>query len=308
MTTILHVEDDEFFAAAVQSAFEIFGFPGRFVIASTLKEAEQLLGDPSQHLDLVISDMRLPDGTGHDVVRAVRSSRTHGHVPVLILSGGADVSTVSRAYALGASAYVTKTARGRTTAQIMRTIYEHWLQDVRLPAAGRAGHTHQAISIRSRIAQHYLAIAEQRGDEGADFWISVAQREANLANLMTFLLQRIGEPRLPDDALDELETNQKETLRVLDELEAQPPTTEDDALRYLLALCAPTDTPAFARCVALLFPVSPFAMAALLDAQATSFEVIAAHVEARTRDVELSRWASRLRGSAVSLRSQYPTT
>jgi DNA-binding NarL/FixJ family response regulator len=271
-----------------------------------VKEAEQVVTESSRHLDLVISDMSLPDGTGLDVVRAVRSSRTDGHVPVLILSGSADTSVVSRAYALGASAYVTKSTRRRTTAQIVRTIYDHWLNDVRLPAA-KAGRTYQlivgAMKIRSRIAQHYLGIAEQRvGDEG-DFWMGVAQRQANLANLLMFLMQGIGDRELQDAALDELEFHQKETLTILDQLAATPPTTEEDALRYLLDLSAPTDTPAFSRFVALLFPTFPRAMEALLDAQATSFELIAAQIEARTRDPDLRQGASELREKAELLRS-----
>jgi hypothetical protein len=41
-----------------------------------------------------------------------------------------------------------------------------------------------------------------------------------------FLLGRIGDREVPDDVLDELEVHQRETLRVLDELDAKPPTTE----------------------------------------------------------------------------------
>jgi hypothetical protein len=166
----------------------------------------------------------------------------------------------------------------------------------------------RAISIRGRIAQHYVTTAEQQGSDTGDFWMGVAQREANLANLLMFLLARIGDREVPDDVLDELEAHQKETLRVLDELDAKPPTTEDDALRYLLALSAPTDTTAFARCVGLLFPASPLAMAALLDAQATNFEVVSAQIEARSSDAELRQDASQLRERIALLRSQIPAT
>jgi DNA-binding response OmpR family regulator len=60
MTTIFHVEDDELLAGAVQSAFEAFGFAGRFLTASTVREAEDLLAEASPTIDLVISDMSLP--------------------------------------------------------------------------------------------------------------------------------------------------------------------------------------------------------------------------------------------------------
>jgi DNA-binding NarL/FixJ family response regulator len=275
-----------------------------------MKEVERILAEPYQHLDLVISDVSLSDGTGLDVVRAVRSNLIHGRVPVLILSGRADPATVSRAYALGASSYVTKDVRGRTTAQVVRTIYDHWLHDARLPPAARPGRTYDVIAramlIRSRIAQRYITTAEQLGSDEGDFWMGVAQREGNLANLLMFLLGRIGDREAPDDVLDELEVHQRETLRLLDELDRKPPTTEDDAFRYLLALSVPTDTTAFARFVGLLFPVSPVATAALLDAQATNFEVVSAQIEARTGDAELRQGAAQLRGRISLLRSQMP--
>jgi hypothetical protein len=231
---------------------------------------------------------------------------------VLILSGGGKKSTVSQAYALGANSYTTKGGPRRTTAQIVRTIYDHWLQDARLPPAANHGRTYdviaRAISIRSRIAQHHMNTAEQRGSHEADFWIGVAQREANLANLLMFLMARIGDRNVPDEILDKLEVHQKETLRVLRELDENPPTTEDDDLRYLLALSAPTHTPEFARFVGSLFPASPIAMTALLDEQAASFEVLSSKIEARTRDAELRRGASQLRERSALLRSQIRPT
>jgi DNA-binding NarL/FixJ family response regulator len=308
MTTILHIEDDELLAGAVQSTFESFGFLGRFLVASTLKEAKGILAQPQQHLDLVISDMELPDGSGLDVVSMVRSNLKQSHVPILILSGHDDVRIVNRAYALGANCYVKKAARGRTATQVVRTIYDHWLQDARLPVKAGAGHMHRviarAISIRIRIAQSYMTIAEQFGSAHGDFWMGVAQREGNLANLLRFLLGQVKDRELPDDILDDLEVHQNDALRVLDELEARSPITEDDAFRFLLALSALPNIPAFVRGVGLLFPASPLALTALLDAQVATFEAASAQIEARTRDPALLQGASQLREKAALLRSE----
>ena len=307
MTTILHVEDDEFLAGTVHGAFEAFGFPGTFLIASTLKEAERIIGDQKQPLDLVLSDMQLLDGTGLDVVRMVRANRAHQHVPILILAGRADASMVNRAYALGANAYITKTVHGRTPAQVVRTIYDHWLQDTRLPAAAGPGRTcgviARAMSIRSRISRQYMKIAEQLGTSEGDFWMGVAQREGNLANLLMFLLGQIKNRELPSDVVNDLEAHQKDALRVLDELEGTSSITEDDAFRFLLALSAPTDIPAFVRGVGLLFPAAPVAMSALLDAQASSFETTSAEIETHTKDPALRQGADQLREKATLLRS-----
>jgi hypothetical protein len=149
-----------------------------------------------------------------------------------------------------------------------------------------------------------MIIAEHLGSDDGEFWIAVAQREGNLANLLMFLLDQVNDLEVPSNLLDDLEAHQKEALRVLDELEQKGPVvTEDDAFRYLLALSAPTDTPAFARVVGLLFPTSPIAIAALVDAQATSFESVATHIEAHVKDPGLREGASKLRARATSLRS-----
>jgi DNA-binding NarL/FixJ family response regulator len=307
MLTVLHVESDTFLTSAVQSAFEVFGFRGQFLTASTLKEAEARLAALHDHVDLIISDAELPDATGLDLVRLVRSSPVHRHVPIVILSADADASVVGRAYALGANAYVPRATHARTTAQIVRTIYEHWLEDARLPASAASGRTRsvirRAVWIRSRIAQLYMNIAEQMERDDGEFWMGVAQREGNLANLLTFLLGRAPDREASDDALRDLEVHQDETLRVLDELAGKVPVTEGDAFRYLIALGPPTDSPAFANCAGMLFPVSPLAIATLLDAQAASFESAAAQIEIRTSDRSLRAGAAKLRENARSLRS-----
>lgn len=307
MTTLLHVEDDELLAAAVRSAFVDFGFRGSFLTASGLHDAEQLLADSDRRIDLVISDMDLADGTGLDVVRAVRSNDSHGHVPILILSGAGDRGTVDRAYALGANSYVTTTTRGRRTAEIVRTIYDHWLQDTCLPVTTLESRTHdvlaRAMAVRSRIAQHCMAVAERLGSERGAFWMGVAQHLGNLANLLMFLDRQIEGYALPDEILDDLEAHQKDVMHVLESLGAAPPATEDDAFRSLLALRGPLETPAFARAVGLLFPASPLAISTMLEAQARNCEAVAAELEARTSDPELREAAAQVRANVALLRS-----
>src|SRR5262249_17406264 len=103
-----------------------------------------------------------------------------------------------------------------------------------------------------------------------------------------------------------LEVHQKNALRVLDELEARSPITEDDeddAFRFLLALSLPSDARAFVRGVGHLFPAAPLAMTTLLDAQATKFETGSVQIEARTRDPALLQGAAQLREKAALVRS-----
>jgi DNA-binding NarL/FixJ family response regulator len=307
VTTVLHVEDDEMLANAVKSALASFGFRGDFLIASTIEDARRILAAQEPRLDLVISDMDLGDGTGLEVIRAVRSSAFHAHVPILILSGQHDPSAATRAYALGANAYVLKSTRSRTTAQVVRTIYDHWLQDVRLPAKVQGHRTRDAISriisIRSRVAQQYMNIAERFENTHDGFWMSIARREGNMANLTTFLREQAEDCQLPDDVLDGLEHHQRNVLRVLDDLDARPPATQDDAFRSLLDLSTPLDSPSLLVGMGLLFPVAHLAIGALLESLARSIEMICEEIEARTSDPSLLASISQLRSRATALRS-----
>src|SRR5687768_888811 len=153
MTTILHVEDDESLAEMVATAFEAFGFRGATVTATTLAEAHAILADVVNYpaIDLIISDMQLPDGTGLDVVRFVRSSPVRAHVPILMLSGETDPEKINRAYALGASSYISKLTRGRSVSEMMKALHDHWLKDVRLPTATRAVRTRDLLARSTHV-------------------------------------------------------------------------------------------------------------------------------------------------------------
>ena len=62
-----------------------------------------LAGEP---LDLVISDLRLPDGDGLDVVRAARDARDP--VPVIVITGYPSHETRRAALAAGATMFLAK--------------------------------------------------------------------------------------------------------------------------------------------------------------------------------------------------------
>src|SRR5215831_7191189 len=137
MTTLLHVEDDIALAEAIKEAFEAFGFRGAFVGATTVADAQAIIADLESYpkLDLIISDMHLPDGSGLDVIRSARSHPVRSHVPIVVLSGDISSGLVNRAYVLGANSFVSKGSRGRSVVQVINALYEHWLKDARLPSS-----------------------------------------------------------------------------------------------------------------------------------------------------------------------------
>lgn len=76
---ILVIEDEKSLAGFIEQTLRQHGFAAS--VAGTLAEARELLKQP---FDAVISDRRLPDGDGLDLVKELRA--VHNTVPVLMLT------------------------------------------------------------------------------------------------------------------------------------------------------------------------------------------------------------------------------
>src|SRR3569623_2054800 len=101
---ILHVEDDLALRASVDLTFQRVGFRGTMIHASTIAQGEQILDAVAREarcLDLIVSDMHLPAGSGLDLIRHVRATPAWKTTPMLILSGDHAPRLVGRANALG---------------------------------------------------------------------------------------------------------------------------------------------------------------------------------------------------------------
>jgi len=314
--TILHVEDDTALAEIVQLTFEGFGFRGTTLHAETVAEADATLDGMARHgypIDLIISDMSLPDGTGLDVVRHARRNPGSERTPILILSGDSDPRKVGCAYALGANSYVTKMPRGRSLGDVVKSLYDHWLRDAQLPAAPELDRTNRflacAIKLRERHAAFYMQMAEHFSDRPSEaaFWLNRSLGESNLANLITFLQRQFAGNALPAELLDEVEQAQTDARRALDAIErtieTQPFTTHDEAYRQVLGLVSHVKVQPYVRSLGYLFPVRPVATSALVDFIAVTLDEVATWIETHVTHEELRCGAARLHTDAASLRS-----
>lgn len=313
MTTILHIDDDLLLAETVQAAFEAFGFRGTHLVAGSVREARAILADFATHgpIDLVISDMQLDDGTGLDVIRYVRSDPARAHVPVLILSGNIDPATVHRAYALGANAYVHKAVLARSFAQVLESLHDHWLHDIRLPAPS-GGRTYATVgreaALHAHAAQSDLKVAEHLGvsDPASSLWVAMSLREGNLANLLAFLLSQLGGRELPAESLDEIERLQANAERTLAALDGAPVHEPDERLRHMLAFVLRFNAAPFSCAVGHLFPAAPVATTALIDAAASGMEELAAWIQANASAPDLLAEVAQLRSGASEIRAVTP--
>lgn len=101
---VLMVEDDHWVARVNRDLLEEDSSLRVVATATSCAEAERLLA--VLHPDLLLLDVYLPDGSGVDLLRAMRA---RGQVTeVIMLTAANDLDTVQRALALGASDYIIK--------------------------------------------------------------------------------------------------------------------------------------------------------------------------------------------------------
>ncbi len=105
--SVLVVEDEADMARILQ--VNLTGLGHRVLLASTAAEAARKAANETP--DLVLLDLRLPDGSGLDLLQAWRAVPPTAAMPVIVVSALGDEETVVQALTLGADDYVTKPFR-----------------------------------------------------------------------------------------------------------------------------------------------------------------------------------------------------
>ncbi len=106
MTTILMVDDHELIRSGLAGAFQA---SGEFeVVGQAGSVAEALAAARKTQPDVVVTDVRLPDGSGLDIIRALRVERPEVGLVVLTMYAGDE--QLFAAMDAGASAFVGKDA------------------------------------------------------------------------------------------------------------------------------------------------------------------------------------------------------
>jgi len=102
MKQILLVEDDVSFSKMLKHFLERHHYA--VTISYNLNSASTLL--KKEHYDLVFTDLRLPDGNGIDLLKQIKDKKNT--VPVVLMTGYAEVSTAVQAMKQGAFDYISK--------------------------------------------------------------------------------------------------------------------------------------------------------------------------------------------------------
>ena len=104
MKRILIVEDDATIALGLQFSLQQEGYDA--IVINTVRQANEFLNNSS--VDLAILDVSLPDGTGYELCKRIKSM---SNIPVIFLSAADDEVNIVMGLQLGADDYVLKPFR-----------------------------------------------------------------------------------------------------------------------------------------------------------------------------------------------------
>jgi CheY-like chemotaxis protein len=104
--TVLTVEDDEFLSKLVSGRLLELGFAVIAVDSGNDGMSQARI----EHPDLILLDIMLPDVNGFLVLETLKKDENTKHIPIIVLSNLGGQDDIEKGIALGASAYLVKSA------------------------------------------------------------------------------------------------------------------------------------------------------------------------------------------------------
>jgi len=104
--TILIADDSAAMRAMLVAVVESLGEDFQIVEASSGFEALRLL--PREHVDLIMTDINMPDINGLELISYLRNNPNYKTIPVFIISTEGSAKDVEKGKLLGADEYVVK--------------------------------------------------------------------------------------------------------------------------------------------------------------------------------------------------------
>ena len=152
--TLLTIDDEESIRCSIAAYFEDSGF--NVVQACSGREGLKII--QAALPDVVITDLRMPDGDGLEVVGALR--RMDDNLPVIILSGTGVLSDAIEALRMGAWDYIAKPVQDMVELEM---IVGRCMERARLVRENRAYHDNLELLVSRRTAElHKLTIAVEQ--------------------------------------------------------------------------------------------------------------------------------------------------
>jgi CheY-like chemotaxis protein len=132
---ILLVEDDPNDVLLIQRAFQKAGVDTPLRSARDGGEALAYLMGEGRYQDrgehpfpvMVLLDLKMPGGTGFEVISAIRAQPELRRLPVVVLTSSRRIEDVNQAYDAGASSYLVKPVAFEALHKMLTTFGHYWL-------------------------------------------------------------------------------------------------------------------------------------------------------------------------------------
>jgi PAS domain S-box-containing protein len=108
VNTILLVEDDEIFRELVARVIESEGY--KVITTAYAKEAQELYAKNRDVVDVVITDMHLPEVTGKELAKVIRGIEEGSNTPIIMLASGLTEAERQRCVEAGVNDFLRKPA------------------------------------------------------------------------------------------------------------------------------------------------------------------------------------------------------
>lgn len=123
---LLLIEDNPSHAALVRRALQRCDQDVRVEHVGTGAAARTHLLDPRGWFDLVLLDLKLPDCSGHDVLREVKTDPARRGMPVVVLTTSDAHRDWLRAAQANANSYLVKPSGYRELVRLLQTTLDYW--------------------------------------------------------------------------------------------------------------------------------------------------------------------------------------
>jgi len=166
-------------------------------VAQAGSVAEAIEAARRQQPDLVVMDVRLPDGSGIEAAREIRAEQPA--VKVVMLTSYPDESAVFAAVAAGASGYLLKQIRGRDLVAALETVgrggslldpavTEQVLERIRRIAGGPYQHELAELTAQERRILNHLAEGKTNQEIAAEMFLS----DKTIKNYVSSILSKLN--------------------------------------------------------------------------------------------------------------------
>lgn len=130
---ILLIEDDRSHRWVLRRVLEN-SFGGEIVIEEAdTGESALTRAARSPDVDLILLDLKLPDMSGFEVLKSLRSQARTRSLPVVVLTSSQEQEDIRRAYECGANSFVSKSDTPELMFRRLRMLPVYWLELNRLP-------------------------------------------------------------------------------------------------------------------------------------------------------------------------------